>query len=58
MEGIAPGRQTVNVDLLYATDREPTESDSPAKRYYDERRSDSLAVGSVTVRFGKEMAVG
>ena len=46
MEGIAPDRQTVDVDLLYATDREPNESQSPAKRYYDERRSDSLAITS------------
>ena len=55
MERIAPDRQSVEVEILYATDREPNESASPAKRYYDERRSNSLAIGTLSVRFGTEM---
>jgi esterase/lipase superfamily enzyme len=48
-------RRTVDADILYATDREPNDSKSSARRYYDERRSDSLAVGSAVVRFGESM---
>ncbi len=55
MHRIAPDRQSIDVNLLYATDREPSELEAPIKQYYDERRSDSLAVGNVSVRFGKEL---
>ena len=54
MEQIPPDRQTVEVDILYATDREPNESEEAAKRYYDEQRSNSLSVGNLTVRLGND----
>jgi esterase/lipase superfamily enzyme len=56
LEGVPADRRTVDVDILYATDREPSESESPTKRYYDERRSDSLAVGNVSVRLGEDLS--
>jgi esterase/lipase superfamily enzyme len=56
MTDIPKARQTVEVDILYATDRMPVESGGDETDYYDERRSDSLAVGSVTVRFGEGLA--
>lgn len=56
MTQIAPDRRTTEVDILYGTDREPNESRSAARRYYDERRSHSLAVGNVSVRLGKDLS--
>jgi esterase/lipase superfamily enzyme len=56
MTEIASERRTTDVDILYGTDREPNESRSPARRYYDERRSPSLAVGNVSVRLGKDLS--
>ena len=56
MTQIAPDRRTIEVDILYGTDREPNESRSAARRYYDERRSHSLAVGNVSVRFGEDLS--
>ncbi len=48
-------RQTVDIKLIYATDRKPIESDNKKQEYYDERRSDSLAVGIATVRLGEDL---
>jgi esterase/lipase superfamily enzyme len=55
LDRVPADRRTTEVDILYATDRMPNDSTSLSKRYYDERRSDSLAVGSVTVRFGEDL---
>jgi esterase/lipase superfamily enzyme len=50
-----PDRQTVEIELLYATDRMPVEdAKRPAQRYGD-RRSPSLAVGRATVRLGNDL---
>ena len=51
-----PERQSPEVELLFATDRMPSDTRSEKTRYYDWRRSDSLAVGSVTVRFGEDLS--
>ena len=51
-----PDRQTVDIELLYATDRMPAEhAKTPAQRY-DGRRSPSLALGRATVRLGRELS--
>lgn len=52
LRDISPQRQTVDIDMLYATDRMPVEEESSSTKveYYDERRSNSLALGHVIVR--------
>jgi esterase/lipase superfamily enzyme len=40
---------------MYATDRKPVEDGGNKQRYYDERRSDSLAVGRTMVQFGRDL---
>lgn len=55
---VPPDRRTVAIDLLYATDREPVEGgeEENPRRYYDARRSNSLAVGRATVRLGEDLS--
>ena len=55
LESMPPDRQTVDIDLLYATDRKPVEDNGALLTYYDERRSNSLAFGKATVRLGDEL---
>jgi esterase/lipase superfamily enzyme len=57
MEMTPADQRSPDVEILYATDREPNEvAASPDARYYDHRRSNSLAVGSSTIRLGRDMA--
>lgn len=50
---VAPERRTTSVEVFYATDRAPTSSD-PLRAQYGSRRSESLRLGSASVRFGPE----
>ena len=56
MEDTPADRRTVEVELLYATDRMPVEGDDAQLKGYDERRSHSLALGRATIRMGDELS--
>ena len=56
LEVVPPARQTVDIDLLYATDRMPIEANHALLKYAKKRRSHSLAVGSANVRLGEDLS--
>ncbi|MEM6903212.1 MAG: hypothetical protein AAF556_08240, partial [Pseudomonadota bacterium] len=51
---VAPPYQTVEPELFYVTDRQA--DDKTSQGHYAAGRSASMAFGSVTVRFGEDMA--
>jgi esterase/lipase superfamily enzyme len=56
LEEMPADRRTVEVDLLYATDRKRVIDETGDPEYYDERRSDSLAIGHVAVKLGEDLS--
>ncbi len=54
-ESMPADRQSVEVDLLYATDRKAENDGDGNQKYYNEKRSNSLAFGNATVRLGRDI---
>ncbi|MHC5026203.1 MAG: alpha/beta hydrolase [Planctomycetota bacterium] len=54
--GVAPAQQSVEMQIMYVTDRRPKEGAEAPHMGYGDGRSSSLAVGRATVSLGKDMS--